>query len=1139
MKKHALTKSSGRDLTYRIGSGFVGLSILLLLIGAFIIGKVEKASQMNMASFLQFSLETNVAILRLWRQEKINQAEIIVNGPVIQPSLLALLKKTRELNAREAGLMRLPELIALREILAEPLFKCGFMGFVLFDESGWQVGASSDEDLGTNKLARRSDFFHDSRQGKKVLSLPFYENVTELDENGISRSPRPTMFLSLPIKDDDGRIVGVIAFRMDPVADFSQIFQINRSGETGEIYAFSQAGTMLSESRFGDHLRQIGLLNTHRESQSILTVQIRNPGGNMVEGFRPSQGPSAWPLTAMAAQAVKGESGVNTDGYNDYRGVPVVGAWTWLPDFKFGVTSEIDVTEAYKPVIMLKFWFWILFILTLSIFLILVWLFFKKRTADELVRSTETRYKSIVDSAHDAIITIDECCRIKSYNPAAQRMFGYAWENVREKNISLLLAPSGSGSLEPPLNSVAPWVQQAGAEGKGRRHDGTTFPLDIAIGEMEVDARPMVTCILRDVSERHQAEQSLRDREVRLSAILNNILDGIITIDDHGIIEGINPAAQRIFGYTDVEVIGSKINLLMPNPYRDEHDGYMKNYRETRKAKIIGIGREVEGLRRDGSIFPMELAVAEMEVGGKRMFTGAIRDITERKQIEKVKQEFVSTVSHELRTPLTSIKGSLGLIKSGVLNESPDKLSSMLDIAYNNCERLVRLINDILDIDKIASGKMRFQMTPLDLGQILDQAYEANKGYGEPRGVTFLLHSTLKTAMVKGDPDRLMQVLANLLSNAVKFSPDGGKVELSLSAHDSGFRVAVRDHGPGISEAFRDRIFDKFAQADSSDARRKGGTGLGLNISKIIIEHHGGTIGFTTEVGKGATFYFDLPRHRNSELDTAAVTTDRLSNGRVLICEDDADIAKLLEMILEQDGFTADKATNANAALSLLKQHAYDAMTLDLALPDKDGITLIRELRLRPETMNLPIIVISATAQKNAIEFAGELSGVVDWHQKPIDHDQLSASLRYAMSLTSGNTAKILHVEDDPDILKIIADLVGDQAQITPAMNLAAGCALLQQSVFDLVILDLILPDGRGEELLSSMRSGINNATPVILFSAVAEGSEKIGKNNLVTLVKSKATNADLTMMIHAAIAKKKARKISPADTPHACRRNT
>jgi signal transduction histidine kinase len=233
--------------------------------------------------------------------------------------------------------------------------------------------------------------------------------------------------------------------------------------------------------------------------------------------------------------------------------------------------------------------------------------------------------------------------------------------------------------------------------------------------------------------------------------------------------------------------------------------------------------------------------------------------IDQHKKMERMKDEFISLVSHELRTPLTSIHASLGLLSSGLTTGLPEKARQLLEVAHRNSQRLVRLIGDVLDLQKIESGTMPFELRPVEIGPFLEQAIEANEAYGAQFGVSFVLNGVPPRIGIKADPDRLMQVITNLLSNAAKFSPSYRTVLVAAQRNAGVVRVTVTDRGPGIPEEFRARIFQRFAQADSSTTREKGGTGLGLNISKAIVERMGGHIGFETEVGVGTTFYVELP----------------------------------------------------------------------------------------------------------------------------------------------------------------------------------------------------------------------------------------------------------------------------------------
>ena len=469
--------------------------------------------------------------------------------------------------------------------------------------------------------------------------------------------------------------------------------------------------------------------------------------------------------------------------------------------------------------------------------------------------------------------------------------------------------------------------------------------------------RTVETLVHQRTRELRSTNEALRSSEERVSTVLDTVIDGIITINDRGIIESVNPAVTKIFGYESDELLGRNVKALMPEPYESAHDGYLENYRNGGEAGLIGIGREVEGRRKDGSTFPLELAVAEMRIGGARMFTGSVRDITDRKQAEKLKREFVSTVSHELRTPLTSIKGSLGLIQARMTGDLPEKLRTLLAIAYKNSDRLVNLVNDILDIEKIEAGQMDFRMEPLDLGSLVAQAIEANKGYGDEYRVTLVPMGEVPDGKIDGDRDRLQQVFGNLISNAAKFSPENGQVEIAVSRRENAFRISVNDHGPGIPEEFRDRIFEKFTQADSSDTRQKGGTGLGLSISRAIVERHGGSIGFATEPGKGTTFHFDLPEW-TEPLSMPAAAADGERPRRILHIEDDPDVLRIVQAVVG-DVAQAVPATRLEDARRLLEEESFDLIILDLMLPDGDGGELLPVLTA-PGRRGTPVIVFSA-----------------------------------------------------------------------------------------------------------------------------------------------------------------------------------
>ncbi|HER25672.1 MAG TPA: PAS domain S-box protein, partial [Rhodospirillales bacterium] len=460
--------------------------------------------------------------------------------------------------------------------------------------------------------------------------------------------------------------------------------------------------------------------------------------------------------------------------------------------------------------------------------------------------------------------------------------------------------------------------------------------------------------------DRARADQALQESGERLGAVVDHIFDGIFIIDELGTIQSINPAGSGMFGYGQEDIIGSNINVLMPTPHQSAHDVYLSDYVKTGKSSIIGVGREFEGLRRNGTTFPLHLQIADLNLGTGRFFLGVVRDLTEQKEADRAKDEFVSTVSHELRTPLTSIKGSLGLIRSGSIGELPDKLRTMLDIAYNNSDRLVLLINDILDMEKIKAGKMDYTMKPLNVTSLIDEAITANKGYGDEHNITFVSHSDISGAVIDADKGRMMQVMTNLMSNAAKFSPDGETVKLAALRRGSMIRISVIDKGPGIADDFKKTIFQQFSQADSSDTRKKGGTGLGLSITRAIVQQHKGSIGFETELGEGSTFFIDIPelleaRKTDDDLDGETGGNDRY---RILHIEDDESVLQVVAAVLGDSAHIVTARTIAEGT-RLLEQGVFDLLILDLTLPDGDGESLILLLE-QPGQPSTPVIIFSA-----------------------------------------------------------------------------------------------------------------------------------------------------------------------------------
>lgn len=489
------------------------------------------------------------------------------------------------------------------------------------------------------------------------------------------------------------------------------------------------------------------------------------------------------------------------------------------------------------------------------------------------------RYRQVFEAVGEGLITIAADGRMESVNSTAARLFGHSVEELVGQPVDRILPDCFSSAHDcpdgPQAQHGAAESQEAVRETFGLRKDGTEVRVELSISETRVDGEAIFIGVLRDISERKAAETALRmaEAEARKLALVAARTDNLVLIlDTDGRIEWVNDAFERVSGYSIDEALGKRPRDILQGPHTDKAAAA-----RIRHAVINGqaIRSELVNSRKNGDAYWIELEIQPVHDtnGVLTNFIAIEVDITERKKAHaelkrakeeaeaasRVKSEFLSIVSHELRTPMTSINGALGLLGSAVTGDLSPAAQRLVELARQNGDRLLALINDILDIEKIESGKMVFLMEEIELGALIGESINQNQQYGQHRNVRIVATGMASDAKVRGDRQRLLQVLANVLSNAIKFSPDAATVTVSLAETDRGYRIAVTDQGSGIPESFRDRIFEKFSQADSSDKRAQNGTGLGLAITRSIIEEHDGAIHFDSEAGKGTTFFIDLP----------------------------------------------------------------------------------------------------------------------------------------------------------------------------------------------------------------------------------------------------------------------------------------
>jgi len=479
-----------------------------------------------------------------------------------------------------------------------------------------------------------------------------------------------------------------------------------------------------------------------------------------------------------------------------------------------------------------------------------------QRTSD--LRDSSARLQSIIDSAVDGIIVIDAKGRIEAFNRGAERLFDYPGADVLGRNVNMLM-PSPDheqhdGSLAQYLATGKGKIIGVGREVAGRRRDGTTFPLHLSVGEMSIGGERKFTGVLHDLSTRVQLEERVRASEARWRSIVESAVDGIVVIDASGRIEAFNPAAERLFGYAEREVVGRNVNILMPSPYHEEHDTYLSRYLTTGVQKIIGIGREVAGLRKDGTTFPVHLSVGEMTVTGERKFTGILHDLSARVRIEERLREqstlarlgeMAAVIAHEVKNPLAGIRGAIQVIGGRLPEGSRDAAMTKEIVAR------IDALNDLMKDLLLFARPPQPRPTLVEIARLVATTVDLLKEDPALKGVRVQVDGSMPP--IEADPELLKIVFQNLLMNGAHAMQGQGTIRISVKAIDSSCHITFSDAGPGIPPEVRDKIFTPFFTTKSR------GSGLGLSTARRLIEAHHGTISIDCPPGGGTTVSIQLP----------------------------------------------------------------------------------------------------------------------------------------------------------------------------------------------------------------------------------------------------------------------------------------
>jgi PAS domain S-box-containing protein len=562
-------------------------------------------------------------------------------------------------------------------------------------------------------------------------------------------------------------------------------------------------------------------------------------------------------------------------------------------------------------------------------------------------------------------------------------------------------------------------------------------------------------------------------------AILESIADGVIVNNPQGQVMLVNPAAERILDGAREKLMATDLRHLIDvfeEPGRSAAlaaiDKILSNPSLSAQSATARVMLEVGSRVINAHMAPVRTPRDEF-LGVVTIF----RDITKEVEADRAKSEFVSTVSHELRTPMTAIKGYTDLLFGGAVGPLNDSQKHFLSVIKNNTDRLTALINDLLDISRIESGRVRFEPAPVKLGEIVAGVVEAMAARAQQKGLTLSYEVDAGLPEVMGDHDRLYQVLTNLVGNAINYTAEGS-VHVEALNVGTAVQINVRDTGIGIKKEDIGRIFDRFFRSDDSFVQESSGTGLGLPIVKMFVEMHGGRVWVDTELGKGSTFTFILPVPGTEPESEEILMARPITAQTILVVDDDPDIAQLVRLLLENNGYRVLVAGRGHQALEILQKGAIDLVVLDRLLPDIEGLEILESLKSTPATSHIPVIMLTV------VEDDGETiaRGASAYLTKPIQESVLLQQVEAALS----RQGLVLIVEDDPDTVEMLNRALRRVGFSTgTAMDGYEALAAARRARPDVILLDLRLPGMDGYEALSHLKRSITTSTiPIIAVSA-------------------------------------------------------